>query len=226
MFTEKTFSTLVTVTNLAWRFGVSHFHYIHRGTGKKKEFYLETCFNAAKLNLVRFTLFVDILYLVFIAGRVFQQVLNDSANLGFLVKMSYLFSAYLLPVVLQYNTVLKFHETPHFLVKYIAFYRDMRNKYLLPDEKGAKCRKFFFVFIFVGFSINLQNVAILMLKPFQPHLLTSILDDPKKASIILRLPLWLAHFFIWASVWTNMWLYCFHWFTYITCSLFLIKELE
>lgn len=58
-------------------------------------------------------------------------------------------------------------------------------------------------------------------------MLTSLLgENPKGYPFLIRLPFYLVQLQIWFYLWGNLWLYCFHWFTYISCSLFLVKELD
>lgn len=77
-------------------------------------------------------------------------------------------------------------------------------RFLLPGDKGAKCMKFFTAVLLIGTLVTVQNCVIIMKKPFENHLLTSLLKDPKKTPILIRFPFIAGNFWIWTNTWVNI----------------------
>ncbi|CAL8070333.1 unnamed protein product [Orchesella dallaii] len=223
MFSDKTFETVVFITNFAWALRVSHFHFVKNGNKKGDgEYCPVACFTPSKLLIIKATFVIGTLYLVYIAGRAFEilYLQDQSASLALMVKLSYLFSAYTLPIIIHITTVMKAQEVPAFIMHYVQFFKDMKTKYLLPGQKGAKCRKFFIVMLIVGTLITIQNLMIVLLKPKELHLMTSMVDTKGKS--VFKSGPGIILFLLQGNIWT----YCFHWVAYTAGCLYLLKELD
>lgn len=147
MYTQKTYNTLVKITNIAWFLGLTHFHFIKtdpnalaktRSHWKKfqiqQSHFLQIGLNPARLNFVKFTLLISFFYVIYLCARVFHQQISSDPIYGpevdFLVKMGYLLTCYSLPVVLQYTVILKLQELPRWITEYLDFFKSMRGNYL------------------------------------------------------------------------------------------------
>lgn len=127
MFTPSNFKTLALATNLAWYSGVVPYHFIKSKITHDLELVCEPS-RKRKLFVVS-AFFINTFYMLFIFFRIFQKLVlsDDKVSIEFLVKMGYIFSAYLLPVVLQINTLKHWKETSQFIVQYIRFYKKVQG---------------------------------------------------------------------------------------------------
>ncbi len=127
MFTPTNFKTLALATNFAWYSGVVPYHFVKTKTTNDLEL---VCEPSGKRKLFVVSAFsINAFYILFISFRIFQKLVlsDDKASIEFLVKMGYIFSAYLLPVVLQINTLKHWKETSEFIVQYIRFYKKVQG---------------------------------------------------------------------------------------------------
>jgi len=133
MFSDRTFNAVVLITNFAWAIRVINFRFVITANKKgNKEYCPVASFTKSKLLIVKVTLAVGILYLVYIAARSFETLVlkDEPASLEFVVKMSYLFSSYTLPVIVHITTVMKSQEVPAFITQYVQFFKDMKGMLL------------------------------------------------------------------------------------------------
>ncbi|CAL8073158.1 unnamed protein product [Orchesella dallaii] len=176
MIPPKTFRAIVFSTTIAWYFGAVPFKFVTNRNGVKT---IKASFTKARTVFVYSCFAVSSFYMFFIAFRAFQKVALESeqASQDFIVKMGYLILSYLMPVVLQINTLLMWEELPRLVSSYLTFFREVKECYILPGERGPKCIKFFSAVLTIGM---------------------------------------LAH----------VWTYIFHVYAYISCLVFIVRELD
>ncbi|CAL8073162.1 unnamed protein product [Orchesella dallaii] len=225
MIPPKTFRYIVLATKIAWLCGAWPFRFVKQKNGLLD---IETSFTKRRVMYFRISLAVNCFYVGFIAFRVFQKVVleSDEASLAFLVQMGYLFLSYVMTLVLQFTTLLTWEEMPRFFMSYINLFREVKALYILPGERGPRCIKFCTAFLTIGILVNLQNIVIIMKKPDRLHFLTSLIANSLKPTFLLRLPFLLTQVWIWISTWSHVLGFCFHIYAYISCLVFIVREMD
>ncbi|ODN02859.1 hypothetical protein Ocin01_03822 [Orchesella cincta] len=226
MIPPNTFRAIVVATNIAWYSGCWPFRFVER---KKGLLEIEPSFTSGRSIYFHLSYVVNCFYVCFIAFRVFQKVAleNEETSLAFLIPMGYLFLSYTMTVILQYTTMTKWEEIPRFLISYIKFFREIKAIYILPGERGPRCIKFCSAILTIGILVNLQNIVIIMKKPDRLHFLTSLVAKPSRpASLVFRIPFLLIQAWIWISTWAHVWAFCFHIYAYISCLVFIVREID
>lgn len=132
MFTTKNLKMLVFVTNLAWYTGAVPYRFIKQPDGEQAIVGTFTNFRALTA-IANFT--VSSLYLLLILFRLLQKLFlgHGEASIEFLVKMSYLFFAYGLPLILELNSMAYWKQVPRCLSQYIKFYRYIQGRWNWND---------------------------------------------------------------------------------------------
>ncbi|CAL8073156.1 unnamed protein product [Orchesella dallaii] len=126
MIPPKTFRALVFATTIAWFCGAVPFKFVTDRKGVKN---IETFFTKGRTYFVYATFAVSNFYVCFIAFRLYQKVVLESeeVSLDFLVQMGYLILSYVMPVVLQINTLIMWEEIPRFFRSYLSFFREVKG---------------------------------------------------------------------------------------------------
>ncbi|CAL8073160.1 unnamed protein product [Orchesella dallaii] len=202
MIPPKTFRAIVFTTTIAWYFGAVPFKFVTNRNGVKT---IKASFTKARTVFVYSCFVVSNFYMFFIAFRAFQKVALESeqASQDFIVKMGYLILSYLMPVVLQINTLIRWEELPRVVSSYLTFFRKVKARYILPGERGPKCIKFFSAVLTIGMLVTLQNFLINIKKPDTLHFLTSLLPKPSKTPFIIRMPFLVTQAWIWINTWAT-----------------------
>lgn len=115
------------------------------------------------------------------------------------------------------------YECLHMLICMCDFVID---RYGIPGENGPKCLNFLYAWLAVGILVNSQNALRLLRQPDKEHYFTSVLNDPRNASMVKRLPFMLAQFSVWTSSWPQVWTLCFHLYAYFSGLVWAVRELE
>lgn len=186
-------------------------------------------------------------YVGFVAYRLssFKSPGGDTkADLGVLVQLVYVLTCYTVSCVLDIETMLRGSTTiPYLISEYARFFRQIEGKYILhsrpqsvstvsrkvrwtQSSKLVKCNVFLTILFVVGNIIYLQNVILMLKKPHSLHFFTSILDNPKQAKFVLRLPFILMQIWVYYNMWSNIYFYIFTVYIYSCGGVYLLRELK
>lgn len=256
MFPKKTVNIIVLVTNLAWYFGAIPFRFQKTSPPKPGLKIIVPSFTKWRYIYVRTTFSIIVSYVSFVALRLIHKVYfaDEDYTLTFAIQMGYQFFGYSMIAVIHANSIYMWKEVPRFFVHYFSYFRYFKgnfknssmvirytmvmheiyaymfdfdiDRYGISGENGPKCLKFLYAWLAVGILVNSQNTLRLLRQPDKEHYFTSVLDDPRNASMVKRLPYMLAQFSVWTSSWPQVWTLCFHLYAYFSGLVWAVRELE
>lgn len=186
---------------------------------------------------------LDTAYFLLVSYRLASVEISgaDTENLTLIVKLIYVTLSYGGLCMYDIETALKGFDTiPYLISQYMWFFRDIERKYICrvtphkrskmlcetDPSKFVKCNILPTTFLVVGSFISLQNFIIMMRKPESLHFFTSLLENPKEAGVITKLPLILMQVIIWYNLWSGIFFYVFTVYIYCCCGVYLRRELK
>lgn len=233
MIARSTFKYLILCTNLIWLGGATNFRLIvngpdlriHRTSSPFRKIYQWT----NKL--------VNISYVIFVAYRLIQiytdkgsaevDPLDDENFLAVFMQTAYVFTCYLVSVLLDIQTLLKGDVIPFFILEYVKVFRQIGKGYLTNSENKSlvKCNAFLTTLLVVGNTIYVQNFILMRKKPWKAHFLSSSIAYQENPFPALKIILILVQCWVWWNLWANIYFYIFNVYIYICCAIRLIREL-
>lgn len=197
-------------------------------------FYLDKDFRIHNTETHIFRRFFNLSVIVFDALYVSFQFVRFSISkstvpnrLFLAISIQYIF--YIIAYVniafctIHYRT--KSKDVPNFLQNYFHFYRVSTTPKSSKYPKGFKkleLRKTFKLLLSILVVLSLQNVDLMMKKPDLPQILTSLLANPKEASLLQKLPFMAIYMYFLFSCWVSSKHYKFSYKIFKTIFHFLV----
>ncbi len=229
MIAPSTFKYLILCTNLIWLGGATNFRLIADANTSQLTVHL-TSSPLRKLYQWANKL-VNISYVIFVAYRL-VQIYNQKESSGNdplkdenLIQTAYVFTCYLVSVVLDIQTLLKGDVIPFFILEYVKVFRQIGKSYL-TNSYLVKCNAFLTTLLIVGNTIYLQNFLLMRKQPWKAHFLSSLIAYQESPSLALQIILTLAQCWVWWNLWANIYFYIFNVYIYICCAIRLLRELR
>ncbi|CAG7817439.1 unnamed protein product [Allacma fusca] len=195
---------------------------------KRRVVYLDS-----KMHLISCVLSfcVIVLYEGFLIFRTIQAVLKleTGGTVSSVVQAAYAVCTYAIPIHFQLNTFHLWKSIPVFMNSYLDWYDMVKKDFLIPPRSAPfknGSETLFKVFYALGCLINFQNAILLMVSPHKTFFLSSLMPEPRKLGLTIRLLFLMLHSFIWLNFWSQILFYGHILYSYAFPGIFILGELR